>query len=186
MKQTILKILQQQIPSGQTAHNFTKIIKNNLDNITIPKTQLEALYHTYHTYYYSHIRYKQMYGNITFRQFWQYEAVIDPSTNPLHKALDGKVLKFNDPFWQFFFPPNDYNCRCSVRAFNERDIQRKNLIVETSKNKLFITKTNNKDIPVFIDDNTGLNISPHTDWCFNISEKPFVEVETMILNHYLN
>ncbi len=50
-----------------------------------------------------------------------------------HAALHGKVFKWNDPFWDRFTPPWDYNCRCTFVALTAGQVKRARLIVWTYK-----------------------------------------------------
>jgi len=53
--------------------------------------------------------------------YWMYvhsDAVEHP--RPAHLALDGLVLRHDDPFWRTHFPPNGWGCQCSVRALTKR------------------------------------------------------------------
>jgi SPP1 gp7 family putative phage head morphogenesis protein len=45
---------------------------------------------------------------------YRYSAVGDGRTRPVHAALDGVTLPKDDPFWQTFWPPNGWNCRCTI------------------------------------------------------------------------
>ena len=42
----------------------------------------------------------------------QYRATLDERTRPEHQALHGVTLPPSHPFWQEFYPPNGWNCRC--------------------------------------------------------------------------
>lgn len=44
----------------------------------------------------------------------QYRTVRDGRVRPEHAALHGITLPPSDPFWQSYFPPNGWNCRCTV------------------------------------------------------------------------
>ncbi len=56
----------------------------------------------------------------------EYVAILDENTRDEHAALDGIVKPVNHSFWDTYFPPNGYNCRCSVnklRNANETDLR---------------------------------------------------------------
>ena len=44
----------------------------------------------------------------------QYRTQKDDRVRPEHAALDGVTLPPSDPFWEEFYPPNGWNCRCNV------------------------------------------------------------------------
>jgi hypothetical protein len=64
------------------------------------------------------------------RPYWQYIAVNDKRTRPAHRALNGLIFRADDPFWDTWFPPNGYRCRCGFRTLAERDLDRQDLKVE--------------------------------------------------------
>lgn len=48
------------------------------------------------------------------RYYLQYRTAADGKVRPEHAALHGVTLPIDDPFWEQFYPPNGWNCRCSV------------------------------------------------------------------------
>jgi SPP1 gp7 family putative phage head morphogenesis protein len=44
----------------------------------------------------------------------QYRTAGDGNVRPEHAALNGVTLPPSDPFWSEFYPPNGWNCRCTV------------------------------------------------------------------------
>lgn len=44
----------------------------------------------------------------------QYRTVGDNKVRKAHKELDGITLPASDPFWDSYYPPNGWACRCSV------------------------------------------------------------------------
>lgn len=44
----------------------------------------------------------------------QYRTANDDRVRPQHAALHGVTLPVSDPFWQTYYPPNGWNCRCTV------------------------------------------------------------------------
>jgi len=51
-----------------------------------------------------------------------YDAVDDGRTRPEHKAWDGTVLPVGHVWWQTHYPPNGWNCRCSVIQLSADDL----------------------------------------------------------------
>jgi uncharacterized protein with gpF-like domain len=49
-------------------------------------------------------------------KYYQYSAIDDERTRPTHAAMDGKIFPRNHPIWDTWWPPNGYNCRCTVVA----------------------------------------------------------------------
>lgn len=72
-------------------------------------------------------RYKSQRDNVDDRPFWQYVAVMDSRTRAMHRAMHGKIYKFDDPIWKTHYPPNGFNCRCRVRALSAEDLERRGL-----------------------------------------------------------
>jgi len=68
--------------------------------------------------------------------YWQYDAVGDSRTRPSHAALDGKVFRADDPIWDTWYPPNGFNCRCTVRALSRAEVRARGLTVETGRESL--------------------------------------------------
>jgi uncharacterized protein with gpF-like domain len=60
-----------------------------------------------------------------------YDAVNDSRTRPTHLALDEKVFPADHPFWDKWYPPNGYRCRCSVIPLSESQVKSAGLKIET-------------------------------------------------------
>lgn len=80
-------------------------------------------------------RYEQFVKNAEHRPYWQYLAIRDAVTRPSHAAMHGRVFRWDDPIWQWLWPPNDFNCRCRVRALSESQVKRRKLEVESSEGR---------------------------------------------------
>ena len=48
------------------------------------------------------------------RYYLQYRTCKDGNVRPEHAALDGVTLPPSDSFWSELYPPNGWNCRCTV------------------------------------------------------------------------
>lgn len=44
----------------------------------------------------------------------EYSTVGDNRVRPAHRRFDGLVLNKDDPFWKTYWPPLDWNCRCTI------------------------------------------------------------------------
>ncbi|MCS6821698.1 MAG: DUF935 family protein [Microscillaceae bacterium] len=45
----------------------------------------------------------------------EYRAVMDENTRESHARLNGIIRPVRDDFWNKYFPPIDYRCRCTIR-----------------------------------------------------------------------
>ena len=48
------------------------------------------------------------------RYYLQYRTAGDAKVRPAHAEMAGITLPASDPFWEEFYPPNGWGCRCSV------------------------------------------------------------------------
>lgn len=92
--------------------------------------RLETIYRTNLQSAYQAGRFKQLVETAHVRPYWMYDAVGDHRTRPLHAALNGKVYRFDHPFWNAWYPPNGFNCRCTVRSLSEDRFERMKLPLE--------------------------------------------------------
>ncbi|MBU1565574.1 MAG: minor capsid protein [Proteobacteria bacterium] len=76
-------------------------------------------------------RYQSQKANADVFPFLQYNAVNDRRTRPIHAAMNGKVFPIGHQFWDTWYPPNGYRCRCSTLSLTEGQVKRLVLTVET-------------------------------------------------------
>lgn len=81
-------------------------------------------------------RYASQMENADEQPYWQYVAVKDSRTRASHLALHGKVYRYDDPIWDTLYPPNDWGCRCRVRALSEFKLNKQGLKVSESAGKI--------------------------------------------------
>lgn len=77
--------------------------------------------------------YKELKAISKFMPYWRYVTVADGRVREEHARIHGKVLRHDDPFWEKYFPPNGYNCRCRVVALSEDKMAKKGLKVSNGK-----------------------------------------------------
>lgn len=99
-------------------------------------------------------KYKTQLDNADFAPWWQYSDQEDERVRKKHRALGllfkNAVLHYTHPFWQTYYPPNDWGCRCFVNTFTDDDVRSQKLIIL-------------KDIPqIFLDKN-----KPGKGWAYN-------------------
>lgn len=115
------------ISAGTPFADFKKAVKSNLATKgwegmnpwrleTIFRTNIQQAYQTGH--------YERQKDLSRSRPYWQYVAVMDNRTRPSHAAMNGKIMPADDPFWKTSYPPNGFNCRCTVRALSQSELER--------------------------------------------------------------
>ncbi|GAB6035862.1 phage minor head protein [Fundidesulfovibrio butyratiphilus] len=112
--------------------------------------RLKTIFETNMATAYAASRYQEQIENAEDQPYWTYVAVMDARTRPAHAALNGKTLRYDDPFWSSFYPPNGWNCRCRVRALSGERVERKGIKVESSKGRV-----THEDVPVSRDGRTA-------------------------------
>jgi len=76
----------------------------------------------------------------------QYRTAGDDRVRDEHASLNNTTLPQSDPFWKFYLPPNDWNCRCTAvqvrkgkhpRSDSEKAIAKGNAMTDTLKKQIF-------------------------------------------------
>ena len=112
------------IAEGRTLEEFRREAGPLLEQEGITsRARLETIFRTNVQGAYLAGRYAQMLEAVRFRPYWRYSAVNDSRTRPSHRALHGLVRRYDDPFWDVFYPPNGFNCRCTVSSLSERQVR---------------------------------------------------------------
>jgi SPP1 gp7 family putative phage head morphogenesis protein len=131
----LLRAIEEGLTQQEFAQRANKILENRgwkgltpyrLDNIF--RTNIQTAYNIGH--------YRRMTDVLKARPYWMYDAVNDKHTRPTHRALDGKVFPADHPFWDTWYPPNGYRCRCGVISLSEEQVRRRGLKIETEVPKM--------------------------------------------------
>lgn len=119
-------------------------------------------------------RYKSFMENVDDRPNWEYVAVLDGRTRPSHRALNGRIFRYDDPFWNSFYPPNGFNCRCRVRARSEDDMTSKDLQLSKGAGRMEtvereVSKGSDTKVKVtgYRDTITNKLYTPDNGWSYN-------------------
>ncbi|MDD5391195.1 MAG: phage minor head protein [Gallionellaceae bacterium] len=114
-KQKLTPLLQDKGWWGKTEHVDTTTGEVSTVQLGSPR-RLKTIYQTNLQTAYMAGRYKSMMEISGSHPYWQYVAVLDGRTRPMHRAMNGRIFRYDDPLWGYSYPPNGFNCRCRVRA----------------------------------------------------------------------
>lgn len=56
------------------------------------------------------------------RPWLRYVAILDTHVRPDHRRWHGTVLPVDDEWWKTHYPPNGWNCRCTVMSLSTRQM----------------------------------------------------------------
>lgn len=155
------------------SHGNTEVVQEGSPH------RLKTIYRTNLQTAYQAGRYQQQLDNAEARPYWQYIAIRDSVTRPSHRKFHGRVFRYDDPIWQSLYPPNDWGCRCRVRALSEAQVKRMGLTVENSNGKLITEPvdagTNQRTGEVYIKDVTRYDdgktrLTPGAGWSYNVGQ----------------
>lgn len=142
------------IEEGATLSEATETLRERFQALGIDNTkdyQLETIFRTQSSLAYGAGRWIADQDPDIQEILWGYEysTVGDDRVREEHAILDGTILPKDDPFWQRFWPPNGWNCRCIAIP-------------------IFADEVDQVDAPEFTD--TGEPIAPDEDFDFNPGE----------------
>ncbi|MEQ9868591.1 phage minor head protein [Pectobacterium odoriferum] len=104
-----------------------------LEGKKLTPRRLKTIFETNMQAAYSAGRYEEQLANAEFRPYWERIGVMDSNIRPSHAALHGYTARYDDPVWQFMYPPDGYGCRCRVRARSQSDVDRLKVTVQHSE-----------------------------------------------------
>lgn len=91
--------------------------------------RLRTIYHTNLRSAYSAGRWERIQRVKKTRPYLRYVAILDNRTRDQHRSWHDIILPVDHPFWEQFYPPNGWGCRCTVQQLSERDLERRGLSV---------------------------------------------------------
>lgn len=153
--QDIKDELEKSLKDGLTFKSFQKNLTPKLQNKGwigkdgLPPYRLKNIYNTNVSSAMNNGRWVRQTDNKGDRPFLQYSAILDASTRPRHRALNGIVRHIDSPFWKTYYPPNGYGCRCSAKALTSKQAALKGKI---AKRRPTVTP------------DEGFSNPPDTDW----------------------
>lgn len=189
--QDIRDSLDKALAEGQTFQQFQKELKptlqkkgwwgeqfvgdseGNIEHVQMGSlSRLKTIYQVNMQTSYMTGRYRTQMDNSDNRPYWQYVAVMDKRTRPEHAELNERTFRYDDPFWDSFYPPNGWRCRCRVRALSKDDLN--GSVADSSKRRLskemqLVSKKTGemKPVTIYTDPLTNHKIAPDVGWSYN-------------------
>lgn len=77
-------------------------------------------------------RYKALMATVDTRPLWEWVHISITNPRKTHLARNGETRRYDDPFWQYAYPPTEWGCKCKIRARRASDAEALDLnVVET-------------------------------------------------------
>lgn len=114
-------------------------------NIYVGSRRLKNIFKTNARVAYNVGRYRQQ-KELPVSVYWRYSAILDQQTRPAHSQKHGTVLHKDDTWWNTNYPPNGWGCRCKVRAYSKRQVERRGWKIEEKTPKSIAEKDWDYDI----------------------------------------
>ena len=139
VRDSIMEMLNRALSSGLTMEEFRDEAIQVLDNAGIaPRRPVywETVYRTNMSTSYQAGRWQQMTDPdvVKERPYLRYVSARLPTTRPSHGEKHGLVFAADDPFWSRWYPPNGFNCYCTVMSVSESLLKRRGWTVSTAQN----------------------------------------------------
>ncbi|GAB1460425.1 hypothetical protein MASR2M50_21990 [Thauera sp.] len=91
---------------------------------TFDARRLKLIYDTNTRTAYAAGQWERIQRTKTAFPYLRYITMGDEKVRASHRALHNLVLPVDDPFWDYYLPPNGWRCRCRVVAVSQRDYER--------------------------------------------------------------
>jgi len=133
--QEFLIKLTKAVEGGQTRQTFAKDMNTFLEErgfVGINPSRAKTIFETNVQTAFNVGHFESMSTDIVkkMRPYWRYETAGDGHVRDEHAVMHGKVYSASDPIWDIWYPPNGFNCRCSVVSLSKRQVKEQGLKVE--------------------------------------------------------
>ena len=126
----VMGLVNEQLVDGGTFADFQKAVKAGDIDINLPKHRLDNIFRTNIQGAYGRGRWYQQQENKAERPYLMRDGINDSRQRPAHKILDGIIRPIDDPFWNEFYPPDDFRCRCVARSLTKEQAEAKGITTD--------------------------------------------------------
>lgn len=178
-QKSLTPILQAKGWWGKTDHVNTITGETGIAQLGSPR-RLKTIYQTNLQTAYMAGRYRSMMESADSHPYWRYVAVLDGRTRPMHRAMNGRVFRYDDDLWSTHYPPNGFNCRCRVSPLSAAAVERDGITVQSSKGQMIDHEIQMRDsstaqvkaLRVKVDGQDKL-FAPDAGWSYNPGKAVF-------------
>lgn len=116
--------MEKTIAEGGTKIQFRRAVQANAASLA--KAHINTVFRTNIQTAYMAGRFEQLTASdvVEVFPFWRYRTVGDAAVRPAHRAMEGFTARWDDPVWKTWYPPNGYNCRCTIESLMDEDVSR--------------------------------------------------------------
>ncbi len=129
--ETMFNAIKRAMDTGTTFADFKKDVAKIAKRRGWHTYRLQNIFQTNVQSAYMAGRYAQVKKTAKYRPYGKYSAIRDNRTRKPHLALNGKIYPLDHVFWDTWWPPNGFRCRCDVITYSEKQIKDRKLTVET-------------------------------------------------------
>lgn len=123
--QRVYDACERAISLGTTLYDF----RQEVGDLAMSRWHAETVFRTNVMSAYGRGHWEQAQQTQSLMPYGRYSAVMDGRTRPSHARLHGLVYRLDHPFWQTYWPPWDYNCRCHVVLLSQWEVDRRGIKV---------------------------------------------------------
>jgi len=128
MLQTILDALIDAKKTGKNVDEFKDSAKSMLEKkgfTSLKPFRLQTIYRMNMLIAYQKEKYEQAQrlGKANIKPYIKYLPSTSAEPNDLHRKFYDLIFRYDDPFWDTYWPPSRFGCQCSTRPLSQQEFQ---------------------------------------------------------------
>jgi SPP1 gp7 family putative phage head morphogenesis protein len=113
--------------TGGTFRDFKKLVREGEISLALPDRHLENIFRTNIMTAYARGSYLEQAASAEVFPWGKYTAILDSATRPAHRKLDGVIVRVGSDDYNRIYPPNGYNCRCTMISLTDSQAKREKI-----------------------------------------------------------